>query len=61
MLAVLASAERNPKLGVLLPAEIVEVGRKAGVPVLIDAASELSPESIFHDLWRPSAIERNGY
>ena len=46
MLAVLASVERNPKPGVLLPEEFVEIGRKAGVPVLIDAASELPPESV---------------
>jgi L-seryl-tRNA(Ser) seleniumtransferase len=46
MLAVLASVERNSKPGVLLPQEFVEIGRKAGVPVLIDAASELPPESV---------------
>jgi len=46
MLAALASVERNPKPGVLLPEEIVSIGKKAGVPVLIDAASELPPESV---------------
>ena len=46
MLAVLASVERNAKPGVLLPQEFVEIGRKAAVPVLIDAASELPPESV---------------
>ena len=46
MPAVLASVERNPKPGVLLPEEIVSIGKKAGLPVLIDAASELPPESV---------------
>lgn len=46
MLAVLASVERNPKPGVMMPHEFVEIGKKAGVPVLIDAASELPPPSV---------------
>jgi L-seryl-tRNA(Ser) seleniumtransferase len=46
MLAVLASVERNAKPGVLRPADFLEIGKKAGVPVLIDAASELPPESV---------------
>jgi uncharacterized pyridoxal phosphate-dependent enzyme len=48
MLVVLASVERseNRKPGVLLPKDFIEIGKKAGVPVLIDAASELPPASI---------------
>lgn len=45
MLAVLASTERakekDPK--VMSPREFVALGKKAGVPVLIDAASEIPP------------------
>jgi L-seryl-tRNA(Ser) seleniumtransferase len=45
MLAVLASTERaaarNPN--VMTPQEFVALGKKKGVPVLIDAASELPP------------------
>ena len=45
MIAVLASVERreNPAPGLMMPEEFVEIGRRAGVPVLIDAASEIPP------------------
>lgn len=43
MLAVLASVEHAHKPGVMMPHEFLEIGKKAGVPVLIDAASELPP------------------
>jgi L-seryl-tRNA(Ser) seleniumtransferase len=45
MLSGLASWERkhDRKPEVLLPEEIIALGKKAGVPVLIDAASELPP------------------
>jgi L-seryl-tRNA(Ser) seleniumtransferase len=43
MLAALASTEQQPKPGVMTVAEYVELGKKAGVPVLVDAASELPP------------------
>ena len=48
MLAVLASVERseNRKPGVMMPQDFVEIGKQAGVPVLIDAASELPPASV---------------
>jgi len=47
MLSVLASVERSasPKPGVMMPPEFVEIAKKAGVPVVIDAASELPPPS----------------
>jgi L-seryl-tRNA(Ser) seleniumtransferase len=43
MLAALASTEHRPRPEVLTLKEYVEIGRKTGVPVLIDAASELPP------------------
>jgi L-seryl-tRNA(Ser) seleniumtransferase len=45
MLSGLASWERKHDRGpeVMLPEEIVALGKKAGVPVFIDAASELPP------------------
>ncbi|MBK5293452.1 MAG: aminotransferase class V-fold PLP-dependent enzyme [Acidobacteriia bacterium] len=43
MLGGLASVERSTRPGVVSPKELIEIGRKAGVPVLIDAASELPP------------------
>ncbi len=46
MIAVLASVEREPKPGVMMPREFVEIGKKARVPVFIDAASELPPPDI---------------
>ncbi len=44
-LACLASKENtpNPKAGVMMPNDFLEIGMKAGVPVVIDAASELPP------------------
>lgn len=48
MLAVLASVERSEgrRPGVMTPREFVDIGKKAGVPVLVDAASELPPASV---------------
>ncbi len=43
MLAALASTEHRPRPEVLTLKEYVELGKKAGVPVIIDAASELPP------------------
>ncbi len=43
MLAALASTAHRPRPEVLTLQEYVEIGRKTGVPVLIDAASELPP------------------
>ena len=45
MLAALASTEQNPRPGVMTVKEYVELGKKSGVPVLVDAASELPPAS----------------
>ena len=45
MLAGLGSVERAPKSDIITLEELVAVGKKAGVPVLIDAASELPPVS----------------
>ncbi len=44
-LACLASKEnsRNPKPGLMMPNDFLELGKQAGVPVVIDAASELPP------------------
>jgi len=44
-IGVLASVERsgNPDPGLLMPEELVAIGKKHGVPVVIDAASELPP------------------
>jgi L-seryl-tRNA(Ser) seleniumtransferase len=45
MLSALASWERQPDRpsDVMLPEEIVAIGKEAGVPVFVDAASELPP------------------
>jgi seryl-tRNA(Sec) selenium transferase len=45
MISVLASVHRieNRPDSVMLPEETLEIGKKAGVPVLIDVASELPP------------------
>lgn len=43
MIAGLGSVDRSPRSGVISLEELVAVGKKAGVPVLIDAASELPP------------------
>jgi D-glucosaminate-6-phosphate ammonia-lyase len=44
-IGVLASVERssNPPPGLLMPHELVAIGKQHGVPVVIDAASELPP------------------
>ena len=36
-------ASRNPKPGLMMPSDFLELGKKAGVPVVVDAASELPP------------------
>jgi L-seryl-tRNA(Ser) seleniumtransferase len=43
MLAALASTSQNPRPGVMTIEEYIELGKKHGVPVLVDAASELPP------------------
>lgn len=45
MIAALASTEKAAKKNrsVMMPAEFVELGKKTGVPVLIDAAAEIPP------------------
>lgn len=45
MIAGLASVERreNPPPNLMMPEELIAIGRSAGVPVLIDAASEIPP------------------
>jgi L-seryl-tRNA(Ser) seleniumtransferase len=45
MIGVLASVERSQRPGVVMPEELVAIGKRAQVPVLIDAASELPPVS----------------
>jgi L-seryl-tRNA(Ser) seleniumtransferase len=45
MIGVLASVERSRRPGVVMPEELVAIGKRARVPVLIDAASELPPVS----------------
>ena len=44
-LACLASRDNNPnpKPGVMMPNDFLELGKRAGVPVVVDAASELPP------------------
>lgn len=48
MIAGLARVYRTPgnPPGTLMPEEIIEIGKKHGIPVLIDAASELPPADI---------------
>lgn len=43
MIGGLGSVERGGKAGVVMPQELIQIGKQAGVPVLIDAASELPP------------------
>lgn len=43
MLAGLASTEQNPRPEVMSIKEIVALGKRANVPVIVDAASELPP------------------
>jgi L-seryl-tRNA(Ser) seleniumtransferase len=45
MIAGLGTVDRSRRPGVVTLEELLEVGKKAGVPVLIDAASELPPIS----------------
>lgn len=44
-IGVLASVERqsNPPPGLLMPQELIAIGKQHGVPVVVDAASELPP------------------
>lgn len=48
MIAALARVYRytNNPPGTLMPEEMIEIGKKYGIPVLIDAASELPPADI---------------
>ncbi len=48
MIAVLARVYRqqNNPPGTLMPEELIEIGKQHGVPVLVDAASELPPSDI---------------
>ena len=43
MIAVLGMVEREPKPEVMTPKELIDIGRKTGVPVLVDSAGELPP------------------
>ena len=43
MIGVLASVERSRRPETVMPEELVAIGKRAQVPVLIDAASELPP------------------
>jgi uncharacterized pyridoxal phosphate-dependent enzyme len=45
MIAVIARVERDPQPEVMQAPELVALGKKAGVPVLVDAAGELPPLS----------------
>lgn len=45
MIAGLANVERWNRPGVLLPEDLVAIGREGDVPVLIDAAAEVPPAS----------------
>jgi len=45
MIGVVARVERDPQPAVMQADELVALGRKAGVPVLVDAAGELPPLS----------------
>jgi len=45
MIAVLAMVERDPQPAVMQPKELIDIARKAGVPVLVDSAGELPPAS----------------
>jgi L-seryl-tRNA(Ser) seleniumtransferase len=45
MIAVIARVERDPQPEVMQAPELIELGKKHGVPVLVDAAGELPPLS----------------
>ncbi len=45
MIAVIARVERDPQPDVMQAPELIALGKKAGVPVLVDAAGELPPLS----------------
>ena len=48
MISVLARVyrQKNNPPGTLMPEELIEIGKKHGIPVLVDAASELPPADI---------------
>jgi len=48
MLAALASADHAPAAETMSIQEYIEIGRRTGVPVLVDAASELPPVTNLH-------------
>ncbi len=43
MIAVLGMVEREPKPEAMTPKQLIDIGRRAGVPVLVDSAGELPP------------------
>jgi uncharacterized pyridoxal phosphate-dependent enzyme len=45
MIGVVARVERDPQPEVMQPQELIELGKKTGIPVLVDAAGELPPVS----------------
>ena len=45
MIGVVARVERDPQPDVMQADELIALGRKTGVPVLVDAAGELPPLS----------------
>jgi L-seryl-tRNA(Ser) seleniumtransferase len=45
MIAVIARVERDPQPEVMQAPELIELGKKSGIPVLVDAAGELPPLS----------------
>jgi len=45
MIAVLGMVERDPQPAVMQPRELIEIAKRAGVPVLVDSAGELPPAS----------------
>ena len=57
MIAVLARVyrQKNNPPGTLMPEEMIEIGKQHGVPVLVDAASELPPSDIMTRFTRAGA------
>jgi uncharacterized pyridoxal phosphate-dependent enzyme len=45
MIAVLGMVERDPQPSVMQPQQLIDIAKKARVPVLVDAAGELPPAS----------------
>lgn len=43
MIAVLGMVERDPRPEVMTPKELIDLGKRADVPVLVDAAGEIPP------------------